>query len=530
MRGKVLSLVILVLLLGQSVSAQVDYNVVDDFDSYASTEELRFVWDDHWVNGLDGFIYLETDPNYVRDGNSVRFEYHNIHILGGKYIGSQMDAQDPAELEVGADWTVGGVKSLSLYFFGDPCNTIDAKYVSSDRLWVELREVGTDVGLVKHTDVNQMAEAIWHEWNIALKTFSDAGVDLSNLDRVTIGIGGAKVGQLGKATTQDQIWIDDIRLYPPRCLPELGLSSIADISDDCIVDYCDIDIMATDWLLTDGYFPTENRPAVLTGFPDANSHWTTDCAVGTGAIEVNEGYNITVTDPRLYGIASMSITAWIKQTIDNEWGGIVSSRENPCPGSGEATELFHAGAAYSGYDGLGYDWSCLPGAWQHDFGLDVPTDGTWTFCALVVDPNGASAYMRPAGSALQTGVRNVLGHPVQQCFAQSFMIGRTREDAGYFKGAIDDVRIYDYNLSFTDVCDLAYQTADPNTWPVYHYKFDETSGYTAADSGHPTLVYGPVPSVANLTDQEPKLQRAVNFVDYEILANDWLAEFLWPPE
>jgi hypothetical protein len=507
-----------------------EFLVVDDFDGYANQNELYAVWDDYWVNGSGAFIYLETDVNYIRDGNSVRFAYDNDNYYK---LGSYMDSQDPAELQVGVDWTRGGVKALTLYFFGDPCNVIEAKYENRDRLWAELEDTGTNAGVVKHTDVNDMRESIWHEWNIALSDFSDAGVDLSNLDRVTVGIGGPKGGQSGAAKAADKgIWIDDIRLYPPRCLPELGLSSEADFTGDCVVDSCDLDVMATDWLLQDGDTPTEKRPATLTGFADATSHWTTDSAVGSGAIILDANSRIDVTDPRLNGVAAMSMTCWVKQTISNVWVGLICSREDVGCGD-DATEIGIYGGQYGGpgADALGYDWSCGTEEWQWDAGLDVPTDGTWTFVAIVVDPNGGQLYMRPITGSLQTGVKNTAAHATQQNFSEGFYIGRSKVGGGGpFVGKMDDVRIYDRALSYADVCDIALQVADPNPWPVYHYKFEETTGYTAADSGHPTLVYGPVQSVANLTDPEAKLSRFVNFKDFDIFADDWLKEFMYPPE
>jgi hypothetical protein len=409
--------------------------------------------------------------------------------------------------------------------------TFNPSYPDGHRLWVQLREevVGTDAAVVQHTDVNEMKQEYWHEWRISLSDFNDAGVDLSSLGCVSIGIGGARMGQ-SKAST-GQIHVDDIRLYPSRCFPELAAVPLGDITDDCIVDYCDVDLMATDWLLQDGDTQTENRPATLTGFPDATSHWTTDCAVGTGAIAVDTNSRIDVTDPRLNGIASMSMTAWVKQTISNEWVGIICSRETVGCGD-DATEIGIYGGQYGGpgADALGYDWSCGTEEWNFDAGLDVPTDGTWTFCAIVVNPTEGTLYMRPSGGTLNWGT-NTEAHAIQQNFSQSFYIGRSKiGGGGPFVGKIDDVRIYDYNLTFDDVCDLAYQTADPNPWPVYHYKFDETTGYTAADSGSPTLVYGPVPSPANLTDPEAKLQRFLNFKDFDVFADDWLKEYMWPPE
>jgi len=524
--------------------------VVDDFDSYANKDpELWAVWDDYWVNYSGALIYLETDRDYIRDGNSLKFTYDNTNY-STKYIytGSWMDSQDPAELDVGADWTVGGVKALTLYLLGDPCNTFPTYSVTGKtytdygghRLWVELKEVGTDVKFVKHTDVNDMKEPFWHEFRIPLSDFSDAGVNLANLDRVTIGVGGnAKGGQVDHKDTgtNGQIWLDDIRLYPPRCLPEYGLSSVADITGDCVVDYCDVNVMATDWLIKDSFKTwSRNKPAILTGFPDATSHWDSNAPVGTGSIIVDDGYNIDVSDPCLNGIASMSMTAWIKQTTSNEVA-VVASREGPLVGCGDdATILGIVGSGWDGADGVAYDWTCGPDEdWQWDSGLGYPPDdGTWTFIAVAVDPTGATLYMRPLGSALQTGYRHEVAQPTQKSFAYGFTIGNDDKDKvgktrTYFVGNIDDVRIYDYALSLDDVNNLAYRVADPNPWPVYRYKFDETTGYTASNSGTCAAYLAP-DSKANLTDPEPMQQRAVNFRDYEILAKDWLKEFMWPPE
>jgi len=295
--------------------------------------------------------------------------------------------------------------------------------------------------------------------------------------------------------------------------------------------------MATDWLIKDSFKTWgRNKPAILTGFPDATSHWDSNAPVGTGSIIVDDGYNIDVSDPCLNGIASMSMTAWIKQTTSNEVA-VVASREGPLVGCGDdATILGIVGSGWDGADGVAYDWTCGPDEdWQWDSGLGYPPDdGTWTFIAVAVDPTGATLYMRPLGSALQTGYRHEVAQPTQKSFAYGFTIGNDDKDKvgktrTYFVGNIDDVRIYDYALSLDDVNNLAYRVADPNPWPVYRYKFDETTGYTASNSGTCAAYLAP-DSKANLTDPEPMQQRAVNFRDYEILAKDWLKEFMWPPE
>ncbi|UCE99727.1 MAG: LamG domain-containing protein, partial [Planctomycetota bacterium] len=457
-------------------------------------------------------VWVNKDPNYAVDGNSMLFEYWNDKSPA--YSETRRD-YSPAK-----DWSYSGngVTALEIDFFGDMNNGPDPP------MYVKLSD-GTTTAQVNHTDFNDFLEENVHTWNVPLKDFS--GVTLSNITSITLGIGD-KVTETGGLKEQGTVYFDDIRLQPPRCLPEYD--SAADFTGDCVVDNYDLDVMATDWLLADGETLTETRDATLTDFADETSHWVTG-RIDSGAIAVNEPGKITVTDPRLFGLTSMSITAWVKQTTVNEWVGIVCSRESPCGGTGEATELGIYGSEWGGPGGLGYDWSCLEDAWRHDseFVTNVPTDGTWTFIAMSVDPTGCTLYIKADGGELQTGTRNEVEHPAQQNFAESFIIGRSSEDGGYFNGVIDDVRIYGYNLSFADINNLAYETAtEPNPPPVYWYKFEEASGYTAADSGTPILVYGPVQSKANLTDPEPKLQRFVNFRDYAIFANDWLDEFKWP--
>jgi hypothetical protein len=372
---------------------------------------------------------------------------------------------------------------------------------------------------------------------------------MNNVAKVYLGFGGVKGGATSKYgagvvdAVGDTVWFDDIRLYPPRCVPgEFDLPFLGDITEDCNTDYLDLELMAEAWASIDGLALTENRPAALTGFPDTTSHWTTDCAGGTGAIEANEGWDITVDDPRLFGLESMSITAWVKPIVGMEkWVGVVSSRESYEGCGDDASEIGVYGSAYGGPDGLGYDWSCGDEEWQFDAGLDVPDDGTWTFIAVSVDPCGATLYTQPDGQALQIGTRNTDAHDVQKNFNDHFVIG-SDDKGGYFVGKIDDVRIYGYNLDDANVALLA-GGGEPDPPPVYWYKFDETAGLVAADSGTPIEVYTMNMSPANLVPKDPNDSEdpnlgtnafdpnnmdIVNFLDYRIMAEHWLEQHPWP--
>jgi len=472
--------------------------LVDDFDFYTNSTALRVNWKDS-LSGLTGggAVYVNNDASFAVDGNSMKFEYWNE---SSPYYSQTRRSYSKAQ-----DWSYAGngVTLMEINFFGDANNGPDPP------MYVTLSD-GTVTAQVNYPDFNDCIEEWQHVWNIPLNDFK--GVTLSQISSIILGVGD-KTKEGGGAKEQGTVYFDDIALRPPRCF--LEYASAGDITEDCEVDNQDLDVMATDWLLTDSLAITETQNGTLTGFTNNPAQWVTGHIGGALEFDGVDDY-VHVTDPRLKGLTSMSITAWVKQPIVNDYVGIVTSREG-----GKCAELGIYGGAWWGPSGLGYEWSYVAGA-----GLDVPLD-TWTFVALSVDPNGATVYMRPIGGSLSKGT-NAKSHPPLDGFSVYFDISRSNTTGGFYKGAIDDVRIYDWALQFADVNNLVYQIADPNPWPVYWYKFDETTGFTAADSGFGTEVYGPVPSKANLTDPEPEFSRSVNLRDYAILADEWLTEKLWP--
>lgn len=534
MSKNVVSLVCAAILSVAAAEGTSPYIVVDDFDSYAGDGELRAVWYDGLINGTDSEIFLETDANFTRDGNSMRYEFTNSTTAGGKLIGSAVDA-DPIGLESGRDWTAGGVKALTLYLIGDPCNrTItptDSKgnnyLMGGVTPWVEVEDASSNTGWVAYESPTDMFyDYMWFEWNIDLGIFDACGVTLSAIERLTIGIGGDRVGQFKSPSGGEPgyLHIDDIRLYPPRCVPEVS-ELAGDLTADCSVDYFDVNVMAADWLIADGCVTTSQQNGTLTAAGDPN--WTSGQIDGALGFDPNI-IEVDVNDPCLMGLTHMSITAWIYRDGSQPYVGIVSS---PGQEPGKGTELS------IGSDGetVNYQWNALiwrwcNGAWcKFDSGLVVP-DQTWTFIAMSVDPDGCSLYMRPAGGTLDSARDWMALGPLEQ-FDDKFFIGRGCEGAHFF-GAIDDVRIYTYALDVNEITYLATEGVDGNepdpNCPAYHYKFDDGSGLVAVDSGCGALVYRAPMSPANLTDPEPEGSRFVNFYDYDILADNWMEQYLWP--
>jgi hypothetical protein len=60
-------------------------------------------------------------------------------------------------------------------------------------------------------------KGFWTEWNIDLQAFADQGVNLTNVNTITLGLGNRNNPLAGGSGT---MYFDDIRLYPPPPEPE----------------------------------------------------------------------------------------------------------------------------------------------------------------------------------------------------------------------------------------------------------------------------------------------------------------------
>jgi hypothetical protein len=96
------------------------------------------------------------------------------------------------------DWTQEGVTKLSLWFRGAPLN-------SAERMFVALN----DNAVVYHEDPVAPQMIGWNQWIIDLQQFADQGVNLANVNSITLGFGTKNTPAAGGAGT---VYFDDIRL------------------------------------------------------------------------------------------------------------------------------------------------------------------------------------------------------------------------------------------------------------------------------------------------------------------------------
>jgi len=76
--------------------------------------------------------------------------------------------------------------------------------------------VGNSTGepaVVYHEDPNVTVIPVWTEWTIPLQAFADQGIDLTDVDNITIGIGTK--GDTTSLGGSGKMFFDEIRLYLP---------------------------------------------------------------------------------------------------------------------------------------------------------------------------------------------------------------------------------------------------------------------------------------------------------------------------
>ena len=491
---------------------------VDDMESYTPWttpgNNIFEIWLDGFGdcagsgNGTGAVLTENADPifggvqsmKYDFDNDGTVYSPCDSAQVGGrlKYSKAELQIDDLAS-GIGTNWTIQGVKALSLRFYGNPLNIVEP-------MWVQLRDstkgYGAKVTYGDYADEDPIAitEESWHEWFIDMADFD---VDANNLVSVTIGFGNENgTGLNGNGA----VYFDDFRLYTPKCFPsrhtaEMAKADFAPLgAPDCRVDYKELDVMADDWLLGDALVTAAARPT-----PDPNlvAWWKFDD--GSGATAINSS-----------GTASALTLSGAITWEDGISGGAVHFRG---VGSGTGTLGYNANAItvcawvnhdvfVSGQveryitvgsevavirkenDGRLHFYIMTGGSLRHLWVSDVLTEDQWHYVVGAWDGLTQRLYIdgvlkvwqRPGG---------VLGT------ASSLNVSSSGEP---FNGMLDDVRIYDYALTHGEVLSLA---------------------------GVDTL-YVPVPSSAEIYEGEAEGSRVVNFKDYAELMDSWLVEIKYP--
>jgi len=162
----------------------------------------------YWVK-VERDIGSVVKASYSADGVEwTELSHEQITMDVPMYIGLALTARNTNEMCVAVFSNVQITGTVS-----GPWLNQDIGIVSNapEPMYVALANSGGKRAVVYHDDPNATQIGTWTEWNIDLERFTDQGVNLTNVDRLSIGLGDKNNLQAGGSGL---IYFDDIRLYP----------------------------------------------------------------------------------------------------------------------------------------------------------------------------------------------------------------------------------------------------------------------------------------------------------------------------
>ncbi len=184
-----------------TVAAVGNFIIVDDFESYnrpgiddPDSVRIYLAW-------IDGFDNPAINGSIVGNG-----PHAEVIIVHGGLISMPMSYNNTVGISEATltltdlrDWTVNGVNTLTIWFRGSIFNAAENLYVALN-----------GSAIVNHDNPNAAQILSWTRWDIDLQTFADQGVDLSNVNTITLGLGNRNNPVAGGS---GKMYFDDIRLY-----------------------------------------------------------------------------------------------------------------------------------------------------------------------------------------------------------------------------------------------------------------------------------------------------------------------------
>jgi hypothetical protein len=177
---------------------------VDDFESYDDNLDAKTTIFDTWIdgltNGLSGSIVGNATAPFAEQAvvhggkQSMPLDYNNVKA---PFYSEAERTFAPVE-----DWTANGVDTLVLYI----------RFKAGSKaapVYVQLKDSANKTGMVAATSVSA---AQWTEWKIPLSEFAAAGVNLTRIKAMVIGVGDKANPAAGGTGV---LYVDDIGLAQP---------------------------------------------------------------------------------------------------------------------------------------------------------------------------------------------------------------------------------------------------------------------------------------------------------------------------
>ncbi|MCK5000439.1 MAG: hypothetical protein KAS23_12935 [Anaerohalosphaera sp.] len=442
-----------------------DYRVIDDFDGYINTNGLKAVWQDGSVNDSSAVITEDLT-------GAMKLDYDN---QSPDWLSKVTRNFSPAE-----DWAV---EDMALLAF-----TVKGEQVNQGQILSVALDDGTHQTTVEYVDSAIITTDTWTEVYFKINDFSVQGVDLSNIESITIKVGnGQSPGGSGS------IYIDDLTLYASRCVPEYR--SPADLDGDCQIDMVDLEKLMLYWLAGDSVVtasePASNHLQACYFFDEitgdiaydssVNLHhasvesasWQADGYDTGGCLQLTRDTVVTIPAAVFNPIEQqVTVTFWIKASQDVL--------------TGIYDQVFASSGSVPFED---YTWDTI----RWDIEDPGSNNGQWHHCAIVKDSSQSFAVIYWDGILLSMNntANTVLdGSLAGDTILQPNGVYTFDESACL----IDELRIYDAALSQPEIVYLA--------------------------KGESSFVIQSIYPIASWVDFDNSGE--IDLKDYSILAADWL--------
>jgi hypothetical protein len=177
-----------------------NFLIIDDMEAYndldpsdEGSNRIFNAWIDGYGDQTNGSLVGYENPPFaeqtiVHSGNQSMPMY---------YDNSAGKSEATLTLTSNRNWTVNGVNTLTIWYRGSSSNAAEQMYASLN-----------GSAKVVNDNPNAAQAGTWTEWNIDLQKFADQGVNLTNVNSITLGLGSVTGGT-------GTMYFDDIRLYAP---------------------------------------------------------------------------------------------------------------------------------------------------------------------------------------------------------------------------------------------------------------------------------------------------------------------------
>jgi hypothetical protein len=176
-----------------------NFLIIDDFESYNDLDpadplsnRIFNVWLDGFDNpAINGSVVGNDPPPFAEQG----IVHSGLQSMPMAYDNAVGKSEATLTLTSNRDWTVNGVTTLTIWFRGSASNAAETLYVTLN-----------GNARVDNDNPEAAQRGSWTEWNIPLQAFADQGVNLANVNSITLGLSSVTGGT-------GMMYFDDIRLY-----------------------------------------------------------------------------------------------------------------------------------------------------------------------------------------------------------------------------------------------------------------------------------------------------------------------------